>query len=203
MSSPFRGSRAGLEQVLSHSTAKHGEHMSACAMAQADVASSGPLCTLDVHRGGPAAQSGHWDFCFETPRCGDTGHRRNCQMEVESVCCTCVPHPWTTGRRACPQALCKTAGAGGEPEWQAVLSPGLCAWLSLLSAGHGVWCQMGKSSSFEGPQAADMDASHHISQLGHHPGEEGQPQEHVRQEALLLQACAHLLGRTLGNMWEY
>ena len=100
VSSPFRGSRAGLEQVLSHSTAKHGEHMSACAMAQADVASSGPLYTLDVHRGGPAAQSGHWDFCFETPRCGDTGHGRNCQMEVESVCCMCVP-PSMDHRPAC------------------------------------------------------------------------------------------------------
>ena len=98
--SQLRGSRAGLGQVLRLSTAKHGEHMSACAMAQADVASSGPVCTLDVHRGGPAAQRGHWDFCFETPRCGDMAHRRNCQMEVKSVCCTCVP-PSMDHRPAC------------------------------------------------------------------------------------------------------
>ena len=148
-------------------------------------------------------RAGIGTFVLRPPDAGtrDTGETVKWKLRVYAACV--CPRPWTTGRRACPQALCKTAGAGGEPERQAVLSPGLCAWLSLLSAGHGVWCQMGKSSSFEGPQAADMDASHHISQLGHHPGEEGQPQEHVRQEALLLQACAHLLGRTLGNMWEY
>lgn len=119
LSSPLRGGgvRAGFKrqerrvprcplhsvghvQAWNKCSATAQPNMSACAMAQADVASSGPLYTLDVHRGGPAAQSGHWDFCFETPRCGDTGHRRNCQMEVESVCCMCVP-PSMDHRPAC------------------------------------------------------------------------------------------------------
>lgn len=116
------------------------------------------------------------------------------------------PHLWTTGRRACPQAPCKTARAGGEPEWQAVLSPGLCVCGSEF-AQRWSWGAVSNGEVLVLRRAPGSRhgclSSHHINQLGHHPGEEDWSQKHVRQEALLLQACAHLLGRTLGNMWEH
>ena len=127
-------------------------------------------------------------------------------MEVKSVCCTCVP-PSMDHRPACMSTgTLQDCEGWGEPEWQAVLSPGLCVCGSEF-AQRWSWGAVSNGEVLVLRRAPGSRhgclSSHHINQLGHHPGEEDWPQKHVRQEALLLQACAHLLGRTLGNMWEH